>query len=54
MNISRRAAMAVIGAGLMAAVASFPATAQTVEEIKSAGTVHIGMLEDVPPFGIMN
>ncbi|MCJ8521533.1 polar amino acid transport system substrate-binding protein [Pseudorhizobium tarimense] len=54
MNISRRAAVAVIGAGLMAAVASFPAMAQTVEDIKSAGTVKIGMLVDFPPFGIMN
>ncbi len=54
MNISRRAAMAVIGAGLMAGVVSFPATAQTVESIKSAGTVKIGMLVDFPPFGIMN
>ena len=54
MNISRRSAMAVIGAGLMAGVVSFPATAQTVESIKSAGTVKIGMLVDFPPFGIMN
>jgi polar amino acid transport system substrate-binding protein len=54
MNISRRAAVAVIGAGLMAAATSFPAMAQTVESIKSAGTVKIGMLVDFPPFGIMN
>lgn len=54
MNISRRTAMAVIGAGLMAGMVSFPATAQTVESIKSAGTVKIGMLVDFPPFGIMN
>lgn len=46
--------MAVIGAGLMAGMVSFPAMAQTLESIKSAGTVKIGMLVDFPPFGIMN
>nr|CAD6628712.1 ABC transporter substrate-binding protein [Rhizobium sp. TCK] len=54
MNITRRAAVAIMGAGLMAAAASLPAVAQTVESIKSAGTVKIGMLVDFPPFGIMN
>ncbi len=54
MNISRRAAMSVIGAGFIAGIVTFPATAQTVESIKSAGTVKIGMLVDFPPFGIMN
>lgn len=54
MNISRRLAMTVIGAGLMAGMVSLPATAQTVESIKSAGKVKIGMLVDFPPFGIMN
>ncbi|HEX2147907.1 MAG TPA: transporter substrate-binding domain-containing protein [Pseudorhizobium sp.] len=54
MKISRRAAMAVMGAGLIAGMVSVPATAQTVESIKSAGTVKIGMLVDFPPFGIMN
>lgn len=43
-----------MGAGLMAAAASLPAVAQTVESIKSAGSVKIGMLVDFPPFGIMN
>ena len=36
MNITRRAAVAIMGAGLMAAAASLPAVAQTVESIKSA------------------
>lgn len=54
MNITRRAAVAIMGAGLMAAAASLPALAQTVESIKSAGSVKIGMLVDFPPFGIMN
>jgi len=47
-------AMAGIGAALViGATASF-ASAQTVETIKSAGTVKIGMMVDFPPFGIMN
>ncbi|MBB3149282.1 polar amino acid transport system substrate-binding protein [Phyllobacterium trifolii] len=54
MNISRRKMMAVIGAGLMVGAVTSVATAQTVEDIKSAGTVKIGMLVDFPPFGIMN
>ena len=54
MSISRRMMMAVIGAGLMVGAAASTATAQTVEDIKSAGTVKIGMLVDFPPFGIMN
>lgn len=54
MEISRRTAMALLGAGLIAGMAASAATAQTVEGIKSAGTVRIGMLVDFPPFGIMN
>jgi polar amino acid transport system substrate-binding protein len=54
MNISRRLVMAAIGAGLMVGAMASTAAAQTVESIKSAGTVKIGMLVDFPPFGIMN
>lgn len=54
MNITRRMAMALVGASLMAGMAAAPAAAQTVESIKSAGTVKVGMLVDFPPFGIMN
>jgi polar amino acid transport system substrate-binding protein len=54
MNISRRIAIAMIGAGLLTGAISSTATAQTLEGIKSAGTVKIGMLVDFPPFGIMN
>lgn len=54
MKISRRVAMAVIGASMVAGVLSVPASAQTVETIKSAGTLKVGMLVDFPPFGIMN
>ncbi|PWL18652.1 ABC transporter substrate-binding protein [Falsochrobactrum shanghaiense] len=58
MNFTRR--MALIGAGTLIgasalATAFAPAAfAQTVEGIKSAGEVKIGMLVDFPPFGIMN
>jgi polar amino acid transport system substrate-binding protein len=41
-------------AALLAGVASSPASAQTVEEIKERGTVNIGMLVDFPPFGILD
>ena len=54
MIISRRMAMAVISAGLMAGAFVSTAAAQTVDSIKSAGTVKIGMLVDFPPFGITN
>lgn len=54
MNVTRRMAMALVGAGLVAGAISAPAVAQTVESIKSAGAVKIGMLVDFPPFGIMN
>ncbi|MBB5703832.1 polar amino acid transport system substrate-binding protein [Ochrobactrum daejeonense] len=54
MNITRRAAMALIGAGALATAFVPGAFAQTVEGIKSAGTIKIGMLVDFPPFGIMN
>lgn len=54
MNITRRMAMAAIGAGLMLGAMASTVSAQTVESIKSAGTVKIGMLVDFPPFGIMN
>ena len=54
MNITRRMAMAAIGAGLMLGAMASTVSAQTVESIKSAGAVKIGMLVDFPPFGIMN
>ncbi len=54
MNISRRMMMAALGAGLMMGTAVLPAAAQTVDSIKSAGVLKVGMLVDFPPFGIMN
>jgi len=46
--------LATVGAGLLASAIAPMATAQTIDSIKSAGTVKIGMLVDFPPFGIMN
>jgi polar amino acid transport system substrate-binding protein len=54
MNITRRIAMAGIGAALMIGAGASVASAQTVESIKQAGTVKVGMMVDFPPFGIMN
>jgi polar amino acid transport system substrate-binding protein len=54
MKLTRRTVMAAIGAGLLMGAMGSPATAQTVESIKQAGTVKIGMLVDFPPFGLMN
>jgi polar amino acid transport system substrate-binding protein len=54
MNISRRLAMAGIGAALVIGATAQFASAQTVDSIKKAGTIKVGMLVDFPPFGIMN
>jgi polar amino acid transport system substrate-binding protein len=54
MNISRRIAIAGIGAAMVFGATASLATAQTVESIKQAGTVKVGMMVDFPPFGIMN
>lgn len=54
MNFTRRMALAFLGAGALATVMASSAFAQTIEGIKSAGEIKIGMLVDFPPFGIMN
>ncbi len=41
-------------AASVAFVALAPASAQTVEEIQSRGTLNVGMLVDFPPFGILD
>jgi polar amino acid transport system substrate-binding protein len=50
----RRAILASIGAGFLFSAMISTALAQTVESIKSAGTLKVGMLVDFPPFGLMN
>jgi polar amino acid transport system substrate-binding protein len=54
MSISRRMLMVALSASLVVAGTATIATAQTVDAIKKAGTLKIGMLVDFPPFGIMN
>lgn len=54
MTITRRMMMAALGAGLMMGALNTPVSAQTVESLKQAGTIKVGMLVDFPPFGIMN
>jgi polar amino acid transport system substrate-binding protein len=51
----RKLAMAafVVALATAGAVAA-PAGAQTVDEIKKKGTLTVGMLVDIPPFGITN
>jgi polar amino acid transport system substrate-binding protein len=57
MTVVNKLAAAALGVGLAAAVVGFtgPASADdSLDKIKAAGTVKIGMLVDFPPYGIMN
>jgi polar amino acid transport system substrate-binding protein len=54
MTTTRRTALGLLTAVLLAGAAVAPASAQTPEEIKEKGTLTVGMLVDFPPFGIMN
>ncbi len=54
MSILGKIAGLAVGAALAMGTALSGANAQTVEEIKSRGTVNIGMLVDFAPFGIIN
>jgi polar amino acid transport system substrate-binding protein len=53
MKLGRYLAAALVALGLAAAAAR-PAAAQTVDEILSRGTINIGVLVDLPPYGILN
>jgi polar amino acid transport system substrate-binding protein len=45
----------LLGLALLAGtVAAVPANAQTIDEILSRGTINIGVLVDLPPYGILN
>lgn len=46
------AAAALVAAGLL--LGHRPARAQTVDEIISRGTINIGVLVDLPPYGLLN
>ena len=39
---------------MAALFAPHPAAAQTVDEIVSRGTINIGVLVDLPPYGLLN
>jgi len=54
MSILGKIAGLAVGAALAMGTAISGANAQTVEEIKSRGTVNIGMLVDFAPFGVIN
>ena len=51
MRIWRYVAAVALALGLVSAE---PAKAQTVDEIISRGTINIGVLVDLPPYGILN
>ncbi|HEV2675587.1 MAG TPA: transporter substrate-binding domain-containing protein [Aliidongia sp.] len=52
MKLLRYAAAALLMLGL--ATAARPAAAQTVDEILAKGSINIGVLVDLPPYGILN
>ena len=52
MKLLRYAVAAVMMLGL--ATTARPAAAQTVDEILSKGSINIGVLVDLPPYGILN
>jgi polar amino acid transport system substrate-binding protein len=53
MKLIRLLAGALLLLGLVARTPT-PASAQTVDEIVSRGTINIGVLVDLPPYGILN
>tara|TARA_R110001583_G_scaffold7571_1_gene37338 strand:+ start:4470 stop:5285 length:816 start_codon:yes stop_codon:yes gene_type:complete len=59
MKFTRRNVLGLLAAGafslgVAAVCAPKPASAATLDEIKSNGTIKVGMLVDFPPFGLMN
>ena len=52
MKLLRYAAAALLMLGV--ATVARPAAAQTVDEILSKGSINIGVLVDLPPYGILN
>jgi polar amino acid transport system substrate-binding protein len=55
MTLIRHAARLIAGALLLlGAAAHRPAAAQTIDEIVSRGTINIGVLVDLPPYGLLN
>ena len=54
MNIFRKVAALATAATLFAGFGAASAGAQTLEAVKSRGTINVGMLVDFPPFGILD
>jgi polar amino acid transport system substrate-binding protein len=46
--------LALAVAMMVAGIGAGPARAQTVDEIISRGTINIGVLVDLPPYGLLN
>lgn len=54
MTIFRKVAALATAAALFAGFGAASAGAQTLEAVKSRGTINVGMLVDFPPFGILD
>ncbi|TFF23156.1 transporter substrate-binding domain-containing protein [Jiella endophytica] len=54
MNIFRKAAAIAAAAAIFVGLGAVAAKAQTLEAVKSRGTINVGMLVDFPPFGILD
>ena len=54
MRVLRYALAAIVLLALVGAPFGRPARAQTVDEIISRGTINIGVLVDLPPYGLLN
>jgi polar amino acid transport system substrate-binding protein len=52
-SLSRRA-FAALGLAAAVTLATAPASAQTVEELKKKGEINVGLLVDFPPYGTTN
>jgi polar amino acid transport system substrate-binding protein len=53
MNALKKALTILVGIGFVVG-ATLPAAADTLQDIKSRGTIKAGMLVDFPPYGLMN
>jgi polar amino acid transport system substrate-binding protein len=55
MGILKKGAALVLGLGLMLGAGTMAAHAATaLQNIKTGGTLKVGMLVDFPPYGLMN
>ncbi|MBO0906136.1 transporter substrate-binding domain-containing protein [Jiella sonneratiae] len=54
MNLIRKVAALAAAAAVFAGLGTAAVKAQTLDEVKSRGTINVGMLVDFPPFGILD